>query len=583
MAGRIPQQFIDDLVSRVDIVDLIDGYVSLRKGGRDYVACCPFHEEKTPSFTVSRDKQFYHCFGCGAHGTAIGFLMAYEHLDFVEAISDLAHRIGLEVPQETRTGDAPQHQLFDVLDRAAAYYRRQLKDNAHAKQAISYLKQRGLSGDVAAQFNIGYAPPGWDNVLKELGAAGMPREELARAGLIVERERDKYYDRFRDRIMFPIRDTRGRVIGFGGRVLGDETPKYLNSPETPLFHKGRELYGLYEACQSNRHLKQLIVVEGYMDVVALAQFGITNAVATLGTATTHDHIERLFRKTAEVIFCFDGDRAGREAAWRALENALPAVREGRQIRFMFLPDGDDPDTLVRREGKATFELRYAASVSLSAYFFETLSRQADTSSIDGRARLVELARPLLNKIPAGIFQHMMVEQLAALAHTDAATVNGIVASGAKASIPAARTPAARISGGTARPSPVRTAIACLLHQPSLAATVNHPARLTSLDVPGIKLLVQILELVQSQPHLNSAALIEHWRDTDDGRQLTKLARIPNLIPEGGIAAEFTGAIARLDEALRRQRLGELTSKNSLTQEEKLEIRRLQTEIGAPAG
>ncbi len=582
MAGRIPQQFIDDLVSRVDIVDLIDGCVPLRKAGRDYAACCPFHEEKTPSFTVSRDKQFYHCFGCGAHGTAIGFLMAYEHLEFVEAINDLANRLGLDVPHEARAAEAPHHNLYEVLGHAADFFRRQLKDHSQAKRAVDYLKHRGLTGDIAAQFGIGYAPPGWDNLIKELGASGIPREELAHAGLIVEREDNKYYDRFRDRIMFPIRDTRGRVIGFGGRVLGEDTPKYLNSPETPLFHKGRELYGLYEACQATRRLDRLIVVEGYMDVVALAQFGISHAVATLGTATTKEHVEQLFRKTAEVVFCFDGDRAGREAAWRALENSLPAAREGRQTRFMFLPDGDDPDTLIRRDGKKKFEIRCAESVSLSAFFYESLCQQADTTSIDGRARLVELARPLLNKIPNGIFQHMMVEQLAELARTDADTVKRLVPGGAKAHPPAAATAIPGIRG-TTRPSPVRAAIGCLLHQPSLALTVGSPVRLTSLEFPGVKLLVQMIELIQEQPHLNGAALLEHWRDSDDGRQLTKLARAPNLVPEAGLSAEFTGAIARLDDARKRQRFAELTSKVLLTSEEKIEIRRLHAEIGNHPG
>lgn len=578
MAGRIPQQFIDDLVSRTDIVDLIDGYIPLRKSGRDYAACCPFHEEKTPSFTVSRDKQFYHCFGCGAHGTALGFLMAYEHLDFVEAVEDLARRAGLEIPHEARIAAPPQHALYDVLERAAEFYRRQLKHHPQARRAIDYLKQRGLTGEIAAQFGLGYAPPGWDNLLTDLEVnGGIAREQLARAGLIVERERGKYYDRFRDRIMFPIRDTRGRVIGFGGRVLGDESPKYLNSPETPLFHKGHELYGLYEACQATRRLDRLLVVEGYMDVVALAQFGITGVVATLGTATTPDHIERLFRKTSEVLFCFDGDRAGREAAWRALENALPGARDTRQMRFVFLPDGDDPDTLVRREGRDAFELRCAQSVSLSAFFYESLCRQADTASIDGRARLVELARPLLAKIPAGIFRHMMLEQLAHLARTDIDAVNRVVTEAPRPPAPAPR------RSGTARPSPVRTALACLLHQPALALTVEHPAQLNRLPMPGVPLLVDVIELIRAQPHLNSAALIEHWRDADEGKQLARLARQPNLIPESGRAAEFAGAIARLSEALRRLRFEELTGKNQLTSEEKIEVRRLQAELGGGTG
>ena len=358
---RIPQQFIEELLGRADIVELIDKRVPLKKQGREFAACCPFHNEKSPSFFVSPVKQFYHCFGCGAHGTALSFLIEYEHMEFPEAVRELASLVGMEMPQLERGEDktsvlAP---LYEVLDRAARYYREQLK---RAPQAIDYLKNRGLTGEIAAEFGLGYVPAGWDNLLKVVGTDSGSQQALLGAGMLIEKEGEhRFHDRFRERVMFPIRDSRGRIIGFGGRILDKGEPKYLNSPETALFHKGRELYGLYEARQALRDIPRLLVVEGYMDVVALAQYGLRYAVATLGTSTTEEHLKKLFRVAPEVVFCFDGDRAGRAAAWRALENALPEAQDGRQIRFLFLPDGEDPDTLVRKEGKDAFEKRIVGS------------------------------------------------------------------------------------------------------------------------------------------------------------------------------------------------------------------------------
>src|SRR5210317_1706727 len=394
MAGRIPQSFIDELLNRVDIVDLIDARLQLKKAGREYQACCPFHNEKTPSFTVSPGKQFYHCFGCGAHGSAISFLMEYDNLAFPEAIEELARSVGMEVPRESGS-QAPQAEQqrtdhYALLERVDHFYRSQLRQHAQADKAVAYLKDRGLSGEIAQTFGLGYAPPGWDSLLKQFGDPESQRL-ATELGLLVEKDDGGRYDRFRDR--------RGRCIGFGGRVLGDEKPKYMNSPESPVFHKGRELYGLFEARKANQKLERLLVVEGYMDVVALAQFGLTNAVATLGTATTPEHLERLYRTVSEVVFCFDGDAAGRRAAWRALENALPVLRDGREARFLFLPEGEDPDSLVRRIGAETFRKKTVESVPLSRFFYESLSQQVDTDSVDGRARLVELAKPLLQKLP----------------------------------------------------------------------------------------------------------------------------------------------------------------------------------------
>ncbi|MDJ0740543.1 MAG: DNA primase, partial [Gammaproteobacteria bacterium] len=397
MPGAIPQHFIDDLLARADIVEIIGRRVPLKKAGREFHACCPFHSEKTPSFTVSPAKQFYHCFGCGAHGSALGFLMEYDRLSFPEAVEELASSMGLEVPREAAFDQGPDHRpLYELLELAAQHYEQQLRQHADAARAVDYLRQRGLSGEIAARFRLGFAPPGWDNLLQALGGDDERVARLRDAGLITEQDH-KRYDRLRDRIIFPIRDGRGRVVGFGGRLLGDGKPKYLNSPETPVFHKGRELYGLYEARQADGHPARLLVVEGYMDVVALAQFGIGNAVATLGTATTSDHLEKLYRATPEVVFCFDGDRAGRDAAWKALQTALPLMRDGRQARFLFLPDGEDPDSLVRQIGAAAFTERVGGAQPLSEYLFEKLSAQVDMQTLDGRARLGELTQPLLER------------------------------------------------------------------------------------------------------------------------------------------------------------------------------------------
>jgi len=562
MSGRIPHAFIDDLLTRTDIVDVIDARVALKKAGREYKACCPFHNEKTPSFTVSQVKQFYHCFGCGAHGNAISFLMDYDHMDFVEAVEELAHMAGLEVPREAGTetvAQSPTQPLYDLLGEASRYYRKQLRDHPQAARAIDYLKRRGLTGDVAARFEIGFAPPGWDNLARALGADAAARKILLETGLLIERpDGSGIYDRFRDRIQFPIRDRRGRTVGFGGRVLGDDTPKYLNSPESPVFHKGRELYGLYEARKAVRHLERILVVEGYMDVVALAQFGIDYAVATLGTSTTPDHLERLFRTVPEVVFCFDGDRAGRAAAWRALENALPVLTDGREARFLFLPEGEDPDTLVRKIGKEAFEQLIAQSEHLSDFLFRQISEQVDTASIDGRARLVEFARPLLAKLPDGIFRQLMVERLAEIARTDGSRLAERLARAAEHR-PEAATPApaaAPHAGGGTR-SPVRQAIALLLHQPELAQTAEMPAIPEPAAIPGVTLLLELLDLLRRKPGLKAGAILEHWRGREDARHLHRLAQWTPLTDNLDLAAEFRGHLTQIAHQATEQRIGEL--------------------------
>ena len=582
MAGRIPQQFIDELISRVDIVDVIDSRVQLRKAGRDYVARCPFHEEKSPSFTVSPSKQFYHCFGCGAHGTALGFLMNYEHMEFGEAVRELAAKVGMEIPQSASPSPAaPSHQpLYHTLEKAADFFRQQLRSHP---QAVDYLKQRGLSGATAAEFAIGFAPPGWDNLMRELGTTPSAQKLLMDAGLVIKKEGGNgYYDRFRNRIMFPIRDRRGRVIAFGGRVLANEdNPKYLNSPETPVFHKGRELYGLYEAQKALRHLDKLVVVEGYMDVVALAQHDLRYAVATLGTATSTDHIDHLFRLTPAVTFCFDGDRAGRDAARRALENLLPTMKDGRDARFLFLPEGEDPDSLIRKEGKHRFEERIAQSVSFSTFFYEVLIRQADISSIEGRARLVELARPWLSKLPAGVLKHMMMIRLAELAQLNPDVIaqtlgmQGAPADGAKAAQakPRRNGPQQRLNK-----SPVRSGIELLLHMPRLAAAAGEAKRWEILDIPGLRLFIDMLELLQAHPHLHSGAVLEHWRGTPEGQQLAELAKWEPILPEASLEGEFQGVVQWLDTEVAKLRRDELNAKwqrEGLSPSEKVEFLELQ--------
>ncbi len=579
MAGKIPQQFIDELLARVDIVDLIDTSVPLKKTGRNHSACCPFHDEKTPSFTVSQDKQFYHCFGCGAHGTAIGFLMEYERLDFLDAVRDLAAHVGMEVPHSASSAQNDSKPLYELIQQVANFYRQQLKEHPKGNQAIDYLKARSLSGDTAAEFGVGYAPPGWDTLQKYFSNDSI--QPLTATGMLIKKDNGGHYDRFRERIMFPIRDSRGRVIGFGGRVLGDDTPKYLNSPETPLFHKGRALYGLFEARQANRDIQRLLIVEGYMDVVMLAQHGIRYAVATLGTATTVEHLELMFRTTSEVVFCFDGDRAGREAANRALENTLPAMQAGRQARFLFLPDGEDPDSLVQKEGKVALEARIDTAAPLSTYLYEHLAKQVDMSNIDGQARLVELARPHLKKLPTGVFKHMMVTRLAEITRMEERTLSHLLGSNEPMTTSAPRPSKQRPRGNKQgkQPSLVRQAITLLLNTPALAQLEAEPQRFASLNAPGITLLIELLEMLRTSPHLTTGAVLERWREREEGRYLAKLVQQENLVDNEHQEQEFRDLLQQLYRQYRTQRIEFLCNKptSEHSNAEKLELQRLLKE------
>ncbi len=572
MAGRIPPEFIDALLARTDIVHLINSRVPLRKAGKEYQACCPFHDEKTPSFTVSPEKQFYHCFGCGAHGSAIGFLMEYERQEFHEAVEELAQQAGMEIPaagEMVRAGPDPRP-LYDLLDQAARLYRCQLRRHPAAPRAVDYLKGRGLTGEIAAAFGLGFAPPGWDFLLGTLGDSTQVRERLLQGGLVIEQD-GKRYDRFRDRIMFPIRDRRGRVIGFGGRVLGDEKPKYLNSPETPVFHKGRELYGLYEAQQANRRLERLLVVEGYLDVIALAQFGITYAVATLGTATSAEHLQLLLRAAPELVFCFDGDRAGRAAAWKALETALPLATGRQQIGFLFLPEGDDPDTLIRRQGRAEFEQHLGTALPLSDFLFDRLTDQVDMSSLDGRARLATLAKPLLDKVPAGVFRDMLGTRLAELV----GVARNRLDTGAGAGRRRAGPPELH-----RRLSREWLAVALVLQHPRLAARLPEPDDWKTLDKPGLRLLSRLLERIAADPEITTGQLVHYLDDSldeDDRRYLNRLTDPALLagIPEDGREADLLGAVAALNAEARdaeSERLCRRTSLSDLDDEEKQRLR-----------
>ncbi len=560
MAGRIPQEFIDDLLTRVDIVDIVDARVPLRKAGRDFQARCPFHEEKSPSFTVSQNKQFYHCFGCGAHGTAISFLMEYEHLDFIEALKELAKHAGVELPQQNNQPHTPviSPDLTEIMQQSTVFFTQQLKQHPKKSNAVNYLKKRGLSGEIASEFNIGFAPPGWDNLLQELGTTRVRQEQLVETGMAVEKEEPKKcYDRFRNRIMFPIRNRRGKVIAFGGRVLDDEDkPKYLNSPESPLFNKGRELYGLYEVRQATRSIDKLLIVEGYMDVVALAQHDIRYAVAALGTAITPEHITLLFKTTTDIIFCLDGDRAGRAAAWKALDIALPAISDGRQVRFMFLPDGEDPDTLVRKEGKEVFEKRIQQADSLSNVLFNTLSKEIDLGSIDGKAQLAEIAKPKLAKINNPVYLNLIIEELALRTRIDSHTLKqqlGLANHTHKQTYQTA-------SRKNNQPSLVRKCITFLLNQPALSQKVSDLTQLAQAQQPGINLLIQLIEFAQERPNTNCGGILQHWQDTPEGQHLVKLAKIQLEAPDDGWEKEFLDAINQLKKQAKDQQLQNLLAK-----------------------
>ncbi|WP_439884851.1 DNA primase [Pseudomonas syringae] len=636
MAGLIPQSFIDDLLNRTDIVDVVSSRVQLKKTGKNFSACCPFHKEKTPSFSVSPDKQFYYCFGCGAGGNALGFIMDHDNLDFPQAVEDLAKAAGMEVPREQGVkGQKPRQPtdspLYPLLTAAAEFYRQALKNHPTRRAAVDYLKGRGLSGEIARDFGLGFAPPGWDNLYKHLSSDTLQQKVMIDAGLLIENaETGKRYDRFRDRVMFPIRDSRGRVIAFGGRVLGDDKPKYLNSPETPVFHKGQELYGLFEARKYNRNLDEIIVVEGYMDVIALAQQGLRNAVATLGTATSEEHLKRLFRVVPSVLFCFDGDQAGRNAAWRALEATLPSLQDGRRARFLFLPEGEDPDTLVRSEGTDAFRARINQHAQpLADYFFEQLTKEADPRSLEGKAHMATLAAPLIDKVPGANLKTLMRQRLTEITGLSGEAVSQLVQS-APSEAPPSYDPyvdydampdfadyqpqggyeaqqewTPKKTGGpnqkkwekkpwdkkgkrgdfepraprvpTAVEPPMQAALRTLLHHPELAEKVENASHFAAEDQSQAQLLVSLIEARQKNPNLRSLQLIARWHGTEQGRLLRALAEKEWLIEADNLEQQFFDTITSLSARQRERSLEHLISKarqTELSAEEKIQLRDL---------
>ena len=580
MAGKIPRSFIDDLLARTDIVDLIDSKVGLKKAGKDYQACCPFHNEKSPSFTVSQDKQFYHCFGCGANGNAISFVMEYDKLEFVDAIEELASMLNLDVPREQGGSSAPERTAaqkrsdYDLMLHTARFYQHQLKHHANSAAVIHYVKGRGLSGETVKKFMVGYAPSEWDGLCLQLGRNKEQKEQLVELKLASEKTPGRQFDFFRDRLMFPIRDKRGRVVAFGGRVMqADQGPKYLNSPETRIFHKGFELYGLYEAKQAHKKLEHILIVEGYMDVVALAEKEIEYAVAALGTATTSEHMHTLFRTTDKVICCYDGDRAGRDAAWRALENALPYLNDGKALNFVFLPDGEDPDSLVQKEGKEAFEQRLSEADDFTKVMFNKLSQEIDLTLDSGKAKLLSAALPLIEKIPSEFYQENILEQLGRLIGRTREQLNNRL-----------KTPKQQHSiERKFKITPMRQAIGILVQHPNLAKSVPYLPELAQMNIAGIGLLLRLQQQALEKETITTAQILEFFRDTDDYEPLIKLATWQHEINEERLETVFKNTFKFIEDQCLNYRLETLLIKDKtqgLNSDERLECHLLMTALKA---
>lgn len=574
MAGRIPQSFIDDLIARSNIVDVINSRVPLKRKGKEYTACCPFHNEKTPSFTVSENKQFYYCFGCHAKGNVIGFLMDYEHLSYIEAIESLAADAHLDIPREDSGYDDKNREdkqpLYDILKQASDLFQQQLKTS---ERAISYLKQRGLSGEIARLFKIGYAPDEWNFLSDRLGRSKQALASLGKVGLVITKDNNKNYDRFRDRIIFPITDQRGRIIGFGGRVLDKGEPKYLNSPENAVFHKGYELYGLYECKQALRNIERIIVVEGYMDVVALAQHGINYAVASLGTATTTEQIQKTFRTTHEIVFCYDGDNAGKKAAWRALENTLPVIRDGKIAKFLFLPEKEDPDTMIRKEGKQAFEARIKNATTLSDFLFESLKSATDIGTKEGKAQLASKANALIQKMHNSLFKDLLIEELSilvGLSHQHLETKIAADTEGRKSAPVKARPERSQHATQQVTNNKTRLAVALLIQNPLLASHIEVPDSFKQAFNKGLQLLYTLQKTIKTNPEISSAALLERFRGNEHENALHTLSmlRTPETENKEKITEIYKEIIERLNTEERSEYFkNKLENNEQLTQEE----------------
>jgi len=592
----IPPAFIDELLARTDIVEIIEPKVALKKSGQNYSGLCPFHQEKSPSFSVSQEKQFYYCFGCQASGSALKFLMEFDRLDFVSAVETLAGRLGLAVPNDRSEGDEEafkkRNATFEILSTAKDFYKQQLKGHPERQRAVDYLKQRGLTGQIAAKFELGFAPPGWQHLLGDQGDDETAVRGLLAAGLIVDQQAEgKRYDRFRDRVMFPIRDLRGRTIAFGGRVIGDGKPKYLNSPETEVFHKGQELYGLFEARKSVNKLSRLLVVEGYMDVVALAQNGIEFAVATLGTSTSDDHIQRMYRIVSEIVFCFDGDAAGLRAAWKALLTVLPHLSDGRSARFMFLPSGDDPDTLVRRVGQSKFFESIDAAQSVSDWFFTKLTEDLaaegiPTEDIAGKAALSNRAMPLINLMPDGVFRQLMIDALSTatgLASDRLKDVTVRYQPSIEATPPVP--PEDEISDEywgqeeEIEQSPeIDPALAMLILQPELALEFSESEFLQLAAGAQNKLIQAIATAVHTESLTSPGEILARYARRPEQSLIKKAFEYKPLLPQEHLRDEFIGRMqrkfVRFQEVEARSQINHLLLKppSALTDEERQLLR-----------
>ena len=579
MAGKIPQDFIDELLTRTDIIDIIDAYVPLKKAGKNHKACCPFHEEKTPSFNVNQDKQFYYCFGCTASGTAITFLMEHLRIGFVEAIEDLASRAGMEIPREAYNSEdssSVSNKLYELLESITEYYTNELKNNKNTNNIINYIKKRNINNETRVEFELGFAPPGWDNLVSNFGKSKETIKLLVDAGVIIKNDRGSYYDRFRNRLIFPIRDQRGRVIGFGGRVLGDETPKYLNSPETQIFQKGRELYGLFQARKASRDLKDIYIVEGYMDVIALAQFGIKNVVATLGTAATFEHIGKLFRITNKLIFCFDGDKAGKKAAWRALENSLSLLKNGRQVYFIFLPNNEDPDTFVNKNGKNAF-INTEMLTPLSDFLFNSISHNINLEILEGRSEMINKTLPYLAKLPLDPYKDIIIKELSKITGYEVNDIQKQLSTPEKSDLKELKNSNKKVENNRGIEK-IRWLIRCLLHQPSLALNVESTESLLALESSGIDFLCELIQLIKKNPNITLGGILENWRDSKFEKRLCELASEEDEFNEIGVTNEvFTDAISGLIETHQKEfeTFKKKSSPLELTDEEKLKYREMQ--------
>lgn len=565
-SGLIPRPFIDELLNRTDIVEFIDSYVPLKKQGTSYIACCPFHNEKTPSFNVITKKQFYHCFGCGTNGNAISFAMNYLHMSFSDAIETLAARLGLQVPREGRTEKNQQSlSLYQFLNRVSHFYQQTLKTAGQA--AITYLKQRDVSGEIARLYQLGYAPPGWQTLEAQFK---QNKHELVATGMLISKEDGKTYDRYRQRVMFPIHDRHGRIIGFGGRAIeATQKPKYLNSPETVIFQKSRELYGLHQVLQQKTAIANVLIVEGYMDVIALAQHGISNAVATLGTATSTYHIQLLSKYTKQLIFCFDGDAAGRQAAWRALESSLVHLNAGLDASFIFLPEGHDPDSLVRQEGKTQFLQRLQNATPLHRFFVDTLTLGIDSSNLAGKSQLVNAAKPYLIKMSDGPYKQLLIDELARLTRIESHRIHHLIEE--KTSDKALDT------NKHITRSPVRIAIAILLQHPETYVACEAQLSPTMLDSQKQRVLKALMQQVAENPTINTAKLIESWRDSPIFEALSKLAAWDHQVPENALTKEFIDIVLFLEKQNRENMIQQLikkTQNEGLSETERLNLQKM---------